>query len=90
MPGALNMPFALAVEDGRLAPAERLEALFTNAGVDLAAPIITTCGSGISASLLALALARLGRFDVAVYDGSWTEWGGAADTAVVHEPLPAP
>jgi thiosulfate/3-mercaptopyruvate sulfurtransferase len=90
MPGAMNTPFALAVENGRLAPAERLEILFTDAGVDLAAPIITTCGSGISASLLALALARLGRFDVAVYDGSWTEWGGARDTPVMQDPLPAP
>jgi thiosulfate/3-mercaptopyruvate sulfurtransferase len=88
MPGALNLPFALAVEDGRLASAQRLETLFTSAGVDLAAPIITTCGSGISASLLALALARLDRFDAAVYDGSWTEWGGAADTPVVQDPLP--
>jgi thiosulfate/3-mercaptopyruvate sulfurtransferase len=89
MPGALNIPFALAVEDGRLAPAERLETLFTTAGVDLAAPIITTCGSGISASLLALALARLGRWDASVYDGSWTEWGGASDTPVVQDPVPA-
>lgn len=89
MPGALNIPFALTVEDGRLAPAERLETLFTTAGVDLAAPIITTCGSGISASLLALALARVGRCDAAVYDGSWTEWGGASDTLVVQDPVPA-
>jgi thiosulfate/3-mercaptopyruvate sulfurtransferase len=89
MPGALNMPFAQVVEHGRLASAERLEGLFKDADIDLTALIITTCGSGISASLLALALARLGRFDVAVYDGSWTEWGGAADTAVVQDPLPA-
>jgi len=88
MPGALNVPFALAVENGRLAPAEQLERLFKDHGVDLAGPIITTCGSGISAALLALALARLGRFDAAVYDGSWTEWGGAADTPVVQDPLP--
>jgi len=88
MPGALNVPFPAVVEDGRLASAERLETLFTAAGVDLAAPIVTTCGSGISASLLALALARLGRFDAAVYDGSWTEWGGATDTPVVQDPLP--
>lgn len=90
MPGALNVPFALAVESGRLAPAEQLERLFKDHGVDLAAPIITTCGSGISAALLALALARLGRFDAAVYDGSWTEWGGAQDTPVVQDPLPVP
>jgi thiosulfate/3-mercaptopyruvate sulfurtransferase len=89
MPGAVNLPFGLVVEDGRLAPAGRLETLFKAAGIDLAAPIITTCGSGISAALLALALARLGRFDAAVYDGSWTEWGGAADTPVAQDPLPA-
>ena len=60
-----------------------LRAAFEAAGVDLAAPILTTCGSGISASLLALALARLGREDVAVYDGSWSEWGGRSDTPLV-------
>jgi thiosulfate/3-mercaptopyruvate sulfurtransferase len=48
----------------------------------LTAPIITTCGSGVSASLLALALARVGRADVAVYDGSWSEWGARSDTPV--------
>lgn len=90
MPGALNVPFALAVDNGRLASARQLERLFKDHGVDLAAPIITTCGSGISAALLALALARLGRFDAAVYDGSWTEWGAAADTPVVQDSLPVP
>jgi thiosulfate/3-mercaptopyruvate sulfurtransferase len=82
MPGALNAPFSLVVEDGSLLSAARLRAVFEGAGVDLASPIVTTCGSGISAAVLALALARLGRFDVAVYDGSWTEWGGRADTPV--------
>lgn len=86
MPGALNAPFAAVVEGGRLASPERLREVFQTAGVDLAAPIVTTCGSGISASLLALALARLGRLDVAVYDGSWTEWGGRSDTPVVTGP----
>jgi len=87
MPGARNVPFAgLVLEGGVLAPPDRLRAAFEAAGVDLAAPITTTCGSGISASLLALALARLGRGDVAVYDGSWTEWGGRDDTPVVTGP----
>lgn len=87
MPGALNLPFTALLEGERLAPAARLADSFEAAGVKLDAPIITTCGSGISASVLALALARLGRFDAAVYDGSWTEWGGADHTQVVRDPI---
>jgi len=84
MPGACNVPWNdLIGADGAMKPAGELRAAFEAAGVDLAQPIVTTCGSGVSAALLALALARLGREDVAVYDGSWTEWGGRADTAVV-------
>lgn len=84
MPGARNVPWGdLVSEDGTLKPPEVLRAAFAAGGVDLAQPIVTTCGSGVSAALLALALARLGRDDVAVYDGSWTEWGGRADTEVV-------
>lgn len=82
MPGALNLPFTEVVNaDGTLKSADELRAVFSH--VDLARPVVTTCGSGVTASVLALALARLGRFDVAVYDGSWTEWGGRSDTAVV-------
>jgi thiosulfate/3-mercaptopyruvate sulfurtransferase len=82
MPGALNLPFNLVVnEDGTLKSVAELETAFAH--VDLGRPIVTTCGSGVTASVLALALARLGRFDVAVYDGSWTEWGGRPDTALV-------
>lgn len=82
MPGALNVPFNLVVApDGTLKSREALAEVF--AGVDLDRPIITTCGSGVTAAVLALALARLGRDDVAVYDGSWTEWGGRADAPVV-------
>jgi thiosulfate/3-mercaptopyruvate sulfurtransferase len=84
MPGARNLPFDVLLDDaGRLKPAAELATAFAAAGVDLGRPIVTTCGSGVTASVLALALARLGRADVAVYDGSWTEWGGRADTAVV-------
>ena len=83
MPGALNLPFDEVVNpDGTLKSAGELQPLFENAKVDLSRPIVTTCGSGVTASVLALALARLGREDVAVYDGSWTEWGGRPDTAV--------
>ena len=84
MPGARNLPWDAVVNpDGAMRSAQELRDLFEAAGVDLAAPIVTTCGSGVSASLLALALARLSRPDVAVYDGSWTEWGGHPDTPVV-------
>ena len=87
MPGARNVPWSHVVAaDGTLAAPAQLMAAFEAAGVDPAEAIITTCGSGISASILALALARLGREDVAVYDGSWTEWGSRTDTPVATGP----
>ncbi|MGQ2989862.1 MAG: 3-mercaptopyruvate sulfurtransferase [Brevundimonas sp.] len=82
MPGALNLPFkTLLSDDGVLLRGEALSARFAEAGVDLDQPIITSCGSGVSAAILTLALAELGR-DSAVYDGSWAEWGGRDDTPV--------
>lgn len=84
MPGACNVPFdALLNPDGRMKPAPEIGEIFARAGVDLSRPLVTSCGSGVTASVLALALARLGRHDAAVYDGSWTEWGGREDTKVV-------
>jgi thiosulfate/3-mercaptopyruvate sulfurtransferase len=84
MPGARNVPFASLLDaDGRLKSEGELRTAFRDAGVDVGGPIVTTCGSGVSAAVLALALATLGREDVAVYDGSWTEWGGRTDTEVV-------
>ena len=84
MPGACNVPWnGLVGDDGVMKSGDELRAVFAAGGVDLAAPIVTTCGSGVTAALLALGLARLGREDVAVYDGSWAEWGGRQDTAVV-------
>lgn len=87
MPGARNTPFdSLLNADGTMKSAGELRPLFAAAKVDLGAPIVTTCGSGVTASVVALALARLGREDVAVYDGSWTEWGGRTDTPIVTGP----
>ena len=84
MPGALNVPVGSVIApDGRMKSAEEIRAVFEDAGVDLKKPIVTTCGSGITASVLALALARTGKDRVGVYDGSWSEWGGRDDTAVV-------
>jgi len=83
MPGALNLPFDQVVApDGRLKSPEELRQAFKAAGVDVKRPVVTTCGSGVTASVLALALARIGADRTAVYDGSWAEWGGRDDTPV--------
>lgn len=83
IPGALNLPYGnLIAADGTLKPEPELRRAFTQAGVDLARPIVTTCGSGVSAALLNLALTRLGVQTSALYDGSWSEWGAQKDTPV--------
>jgi thiosulfate/3-mercaptopyruvate sulfurtransferase len=83
MPGACSLPSVSVLgPDGRMKPRGELAEAFAQAGVDLARPVITTCGSGVSAATLALALAVLGHDRAAVYDGSWTEWGGRDDTPV--------
>jgi thiosulfate/3-mercaptopyruvate sulfurtransferase len=87
MPGALNVPFqSLLNDDGTMKSAEQLRSLFESAGLETNAAPICSCGSGITAAVIALALARLGRWDAAVYDGSWAEWGARSDTAIVAGP----
>ena len=81
IPGSLNLPYDdLHAAGGTLRSPDELRAAFVGAKVDLGRPIVTTCGSGITASVLALALHRIGRPDAAVYDGSWTEWASRRDT----------
>lgn len=82
IPNSLNVPVSLLTEAGQMKSPPELQQLFSDRGVDLAKPIITSCGSGITASTLALALQIAGAGKVAVYDGSWSEWGGRKDAEV--------
>lgn len=83
MPGARSMPSGIFSVDGRLKDLDALRAAFARAGIDLDAPVVTTCGSGITAAIITLALHSLGHENNTLYDGSWSEWGGRADTPVV-------
>ena len=83
VPGAANLHYAeLVAADGTLKPAAELRQELAAAGVDLARPVVTSCGSGVSAALINLALYELGVPDAALYDGSWAEWGAQADTPI--------
>ncbi len=86
MPGSLNLPFVEIVEHGRLKSPEALKAVFAGHKVDLAKPIITTCGSGVSAAILALAVEEAGGRLEGLYDGSWAEWGARNDCPIATGP----
>jgi thiosulfate/3-mercaptopyruvate sulfurtransferase len=85
IPGSANLHYArLLNENGTMKPAGELRMIFEHAGVDLAKPAITTCGSGITAAILSLALERIGKRDHSLYDGSWAEWGMYGDLKVAQ------
>ena len=85
MPGSLNVPFTDLLDGAHSKSDDEMRAVLRDAGVDLDRPVITSCGSGVTAAVLAFGLARLGKTDVKLYDGSWAEWGGRADLPVERD-----
>ncbi len=83
MPGAINIPYNPLMRLGEFKSEEALRKIFDEAGVDLSKPIITTCGSGVTACVINFALDLLGHRDHSLYDGSWTEWGAGDENEIV-------
>ena len=85
IPGSFNVPYDRVLDNGRLSSRERVTAAFTSAGVDLDKPIITSCGSGVTAAILSFALELIGKEPKALYDGSWAEWGSRSDVPIATD-----
>lgn len=85
IPSSLNVPFADLIDEGHMKSDAELQRIFAAAGVEKGKPIITSCGSGVTAAILILALEKIGFDDISLYDGSWTEWGG--DSTLPIEPV---
>jgi len=82
MPGARNVPYSQLVQNGYLKSPAELREVFEQAGIDVNGPVVTSCGSGVTAAILTLGLQALGNKSVRLYDGSWSEWGSLSDTPV--------
>lgn len=82
MPGALNLPYDTLLEDGRLIAPERIAKAFGQAGIDPDRPVVTSCGSGVTAAILWFALDAIGKEPKSLYDGSWTEWASRGDLPI--------
>ncbi len=82
MPGSFNLPFDRLLENGAMRPVDEIRSAFEDSGIDLDKPVITSCGSGVTAAILSLGLTLIGHRNNALYDGSWAEWGGREDADV--------
>jgi thiosulfate/3-mercaptopyruvate sulfurtransferase len=86
VPDSFNVPSSDLIADGRMKGPHELRNIFSRAGVDLSKPIVTSCGSGVNAATLSLALDVLGVEHTSLYDGSWTEWGSRDDMPIATGP----
>ncbi len=83
MPGAKNLPISVFSDAGRFKSLSEIKDTIEKAGIDLSKPVVTSCGSGVTAAVITLALTSLGHTDNTLYDGSWSEWGSKPDTPIV-------